>query len=647
MLELLDNTLLLTVAGSRAYGTSRPDSDVDLKGVAVPSARWLHGLRRPAEQVDDPGALARFTGLLTPEEAAAAAGTKVEGTVYALAKFMRLAAEANPNILDVLFCRDGEVRLQTSVGERLREVREGFLSARARYTYAGYAASQLKRIRLHWRWLHQGPGEEPTRATFGLPEHTLIPKDQLGAATAAVRAQVERWSLDLGELDDAAREGLLQEVSRSIAELGAALGLDEASARWLAAARWVGLDDDFISLMQRERAYRASRDEWIRYQRWRRQRNPARAALEAEHGYDTKHAMHLVRLLRMGREILETGRVNVWRGPGGPDDAAELRAIRDGAWTYGELIAWSEAQEAVLDDLARTTPLPPRPDTEALDALCAELIEQALCSAPPVLRSPPSSLPFDREAALGFVSRSLTPDQGRLVFCAVTGSHMYGFTSPDSDLDLKGVYLRPTERVLGLAPEAKPVDVLRFEGGVEYDLTLQEAGRALARLLKGDGNELERLLSPLQLVWSEEREELQELARRSLSRRFHAHYRGYLGGQQREARLRRTRKTVLYTYRVALTGIHLLRTGELVASLPELALRYGREHVLPWVDAKRAGEEQGDAELMDAQWSAVEAEWLELEALIDASRDRSPLPLEAPNRAQVDAWLVRARGRVR
>ena len=45
------------------------------------------------------------------------------------------------------------------------------------------------------------------------------------------------------------------------------------------------------------------------------------------------------------------------------------------------------------------------------------------------------------------------PPPGRVLCCAVTGSHHYGFSSPDSDLDLKGIHLCPTEVLLGLSPE--------------------------------------------------------------------------------------------------------------------------------------------------------------------------------------------------
>src|SRR5690348_12239591 len=95
-------TILLTVAGSRAYGIHRSDSDVDVKGVAIPPASYLHGYLKRFEQADAPSHLVPFTSLLNEEERAAVAATKLEGSIYDLRKFITLASDNNPNILDVL-----------------------------------------------------------------------------------------------------------------------------------------------------------------------------------------------------------------------------------------------------------------------------------------------------------------------------------------------------------------------------------------------------------------------------------------------------------------------------------------------------------------------------------------------------------------
>jgi hypothetical protein len=75
--------------------------------------------------------------------------------------------------------------------------------------------------------------------------------------------------------------------------------------------------------------------------------------LEAKYGYDVKHSMHLVRLLRMGIEILETGKVNVKR-----PDAEELIHIRNGGWTYDALVEYAESMQRRIDDVYKVTKLP-------------------------------------------------------------------------------------------------------------------------------------------------------------------------------------------------------------------------------------------------------------------------------------------------
>ena len=95
--------------------------------------------------------------------------------------------------------------------------------------------------------------------------------------------------------------------------------------------------------------------------------------MEQKFGYDGKHAGHLVRLLRMGKEILTTGEVIVKR-----PDAEELRAIRNGAWTYEELTKYTNSMERELNLLYESgkSPLPRSPDFNKLEQLCVDLIEE-------------------------------------------------------------------------------------------------------------------------------------------------------------------------------------------------------------------------------------------------------------------------------
>jgi hypothetical protein len=226
--------------------------------------------------------------------------------------------------------------------------------------------------------------------------------------------------------------------------------------------------------------------------------------------------------------------------------------------------------------------------------------------------------------------------------CAITGSHIYGFSSPDSDIDIKGIHLAPTETVLGLHPPAIAHDRLTIFEGIECDLTTHEAGKALSLMLKGNGNMLERIFSPLQLVEGPEGDALRELAQRSLSRRCLNHYLGFFKGMQREAlRLEAPRaKTLLYSYRVALTGIHLL-TGEVVAALQPLAAAYGYPEVDELIEIKRTGTEKGTLSPKAAEH--YRSAWVRLETALRAANERSPLPLDPPNTAEVEAWLIAQR----
>ena len=97
-----------------------------------------------------------------------------------------------------------------------------------------------------------------------------------------------------------------------------------------------------------------------------------RKKLVEEFGYDTKNASHLIRLLRMGKEFLETGKMAVFR----IDDHEELIAIKRGEWPMEKVIAEAEKMLAELDNVAKSSPLPNMIDEERVNKLLVKIMKE-------------------------------------------------------------------------------------------------------------------------------------------------------------------------------------------------------------------------------------------------------------------------------
>lgn len=230
------------------------------------------------------------------------------------------------------------------------------------------------------------------------------------------------------------------------------------------------------------------------------------------------------------------------------------------------------------------------------------------------------------------------------LFVTVSGAHLYGFPSADSDVDLRGCHLLPLREIVGLDLPEQTVERKLDLRGVEVELVSHDLSKYLRLLVKNNGYILEQVYSPLVVSGGGFLEELRPLARRCITRHHYHHYRGFLATQRKllDREQPRRIKTVLYAYRVLLTGIHLLRTGEVEANLPRLADEYRRPFLREPIAQKR--EEKGSATGLD--WAFHERELRELESLLDRAFEESPLPGErdrqAVHRFLVDCRLGRA-----
>ncbi len=232
--------------------------------------------------------------------------------------------------------------------------------------------------------------------------------------------------------------------------------------------------------------------------------------------------------------------------------------------------------------------------------------------------------------------------QRRHLVIHLSGAHAYGFPSPDSDLDMKAIHVEPTSKLLGLSPPPLASDRLEVVEGVELDYTSNEIGEVLRGILGGNGNYLERVLGETMLAGSPEHESLRPLVSRSLSRRAHRHYAGFAKNQLAHARASDTpsAKKLLYVLRTALTGTHLLLTGEMVIDVTRLLDRYGFGDARELALAKTRGERIELPATERERWVAEAERAL---ALLEPARAESILPEESPNRGELEDWLLELR----
>lgn len=275
------NLIYKCIHGSTAYGLNTPSSDIDIKGIFIPNKEYYFGMKHIDEQINGS-----------------------DEVIYALKKFVTLARDCNPNIIEVLFCDDKDIQFISIYGQLLRDNRNLFISKKAKFTFSGYAMAQMLRIKNHRKWI-MNPQVMPDQKDFFKPKEMNV------------NGEIVKYT----------------------------------------------------KFMEAE--YDAALKKYNQYNDWLKNRHPERAQMEREFGFDGKHGMHLMRLLRMGKEILEGKGVIVKR-----PDREELLGIRQGKWSYDKLIEEAEKIDTELNDLYETSTLRHSPDDKSIDDLLIKITEQ-------------------------------------------------------------------------------------------------------------------------------------------------------------------------------------------------------------------------------------------------------------------------------
>lgn len=230
-----------------------------------------------------------------------------------------------------------------------------------------------------------------------------------------------------------------------------------------------------------------------------------------------------------------------------------------------------------------------------------------------------------------------------LLFATISGAHLYGFPSADSDFDLRGVHVLPLSEVVGLKTGEETVEKSGIHDGLEIDLVTHDAKKFFGLLLKKNGYVLEQVLSPLIIQSSPEHEQLRKLALQCVTKHHAHHYLGFAANQwklfQKEESPRV--KPLLYVYRVLLTGIHLMKTGEVEANLVHLNDSFRLPYIPDLVQQKTEGPEKGKLDYADLAF--YRAEYERLVAELELAHQQSELPETADCSAKLNDLLLQVR----
>ena len=335
------------IAGSNLYGTATKDSDVDLRGVFIPSEEYFYGFLHKVDQYED---------------------KKDDITYFDIRKFLILAINNNPNIVEFLFVPTNKWIKKSKEWEIIIDNKEHFLSTKCKHTFLGYAHSQLNRIKRHRGWLLNPPKEKPTREKYGLLKHkSFLPKDQIGAFNVLLSMYLKQ----IGKSHKLKEE--LEEMEETVTYISLTQNLTDIDYK--AVQKIIPISDNMVEALDREKKYINAMQQWNAYQRWKKNRNPERAILEKKYGFDTKHGSHLFRLITEGEELLTTGHITFPR-----PDAELLLGIRNGVWTYEQLIEKVQDFEKKFEYLYENSILPKKPNRKKIDALCVDIVKEYLHS---------------------------------------------------------------------------------------------------------------------------------------------------------------------------------------------------------------------------------------------------------------------------
>lgn len=356
------------IAGSRAYHTHNEESDTDIRGIFVLPTDAFLSMKDPIKQVSD---------------------ATNDTTFFELRRYFELAKNCNPNIIEMLYSPDDCINFASPQMKILLDNRDLFISQKAYHSFSGYAFAQIKRAKGQNKFVNNPKSEDPpdkmdfcwyipaTSSGIVRLEENLFNKELKNKLhTAPFRPiLVKEAKIDLSRFNAAKMEHL-ENAYRIYDYADNAKGVFRGPNQQLAVES-IPLDDEWKRfaglIIYNEQAYKAAHKDWKNYWMWKKERNESRYRTQeaGEVDFDSKNLQHCVRLLWSGKNIIENGKPIV-RFSGAR--LQKLRDIRNGKYSYNELMELVSEEMAMLDKIKKTSYLPKTCDFNKINKLYREII---------------------------------------------------------------------------------------------------------------------------------------------------------------------------------------------------------------------------------------------------------------------------------
>ena len=399
-------------AGSISYGTNTASSDTDYRGIFLAPKEYIMTPFWNVREVKD---------------------EKEEDTkFFELNNYMELYLDANPNVIETLWVRNEDIVQSTEEYEVIRQYAPQLLSTKLAFTYTGYAHNQATRMKNHHGWMDKERTgirilqeyidevaceqmKEWVKDSFPEYVYNLLDFSKCNGRYIKGMLKTEKYmrnvSLQMLSSNPLGQYHFIKLVHNYF--LHQVLDRDFSIMDYNHGYELLPYGENIFAVVKKDGAkcinsdgsihkvdtsnrtpeeikqqpcliVKFNKDEYLKsadnrknYHSWKKNRNEARSELEQKNGYDTKHAMHVVRLLRTAQEALETGQINVYR-----PDAKELLDIRNGAWTYDEMMEyWKDMDNKIRHLYYPKSELPKKPDIKLATKVLLDIREMQFYSS--------------------------------------------------------------------------------------------------------------------------------------------------------------------------------------------------------------------------------------------------------------------------